>query len=80
LALVVEQVDPLTVSAAAVEEVAVAAPDAVACIGNEFIGACFHAIEGGVSGELLQPRVGDRDLQGVAEACSWPGRSAKGSP
>jgi hypothetical protein len=49
----VEHVDPLTVSAA-VEEVAVAAPDAVTCIGNEVIGTLLHAVKGGGCGEVLQ--------------------------
>ena len=69
----VEQGGPLTTSAP-VEEVAVAAPDAVAGVRNQVIGALFHAVEGGSGRELLQTRVGHRNLEGVAEALQLAGQ------
>ena len=50
--VVVEEVGPLAVSTA-MEEVAVAVPDAVAHVGNEVVRALLHAVEGGGGGELI---------------------------
>ena len=58
--LVVEQVTPLAVMAA-MKEILITSPDAVADIGGQFIGPFLHAIERGGGSELLDPFVGHVD-------------------
>jgi hypothetical protein len=52
--LIIEQLTPLAVIAA-MKEVLITAPDAVAHLGNQFIGPLLHALERGGRSNLLDP-------------------------
>jgi hypothetical protein len=74
----VQDVPSLSV-AGAVEEVAVAEPDAVAAIGHEHVGSLLHLLEGAGLDELREPVVSDGDPECVAQVAQLARQVSRGS-